>query len=519
MKTVTIEKDVIYFEATDQVAKQLDGIYVKSRSRYKIPYTLGALRELWRFGYDVEPLGKQKAEELTQLRARKENPAPTLDGLRTYQAQDIYFLSSIQPGAAIFNEMRLGKTPTALKLMEIESHYKIMVICPSSLVLNWEKEVQKWTNYDCLPVIGTRSKRQKIYEQWNKGFLVLSKDTAKLDVDLIRDSNYALIVDEAHFLRNYKTAQSKAVFQLGKKANRRLALTGTPSMNKPDDVYGILHFLYPERFSSYWQFIDRYFQTWGTPWGSRELKKDCYKRKKELQEILEEISVQRKRAEVMQWLPKKTYQTFEVEMEKKQRKAYQDMLELFAVEGTEIDAPSVLAQLTRLRQLCLAPEVLGIEAPSAKESFLMEWLEDNANESVIVFSHFSSYLRMLQPRIKGSKLIIGDTSKKERQQVVESFQDGKTKVILANIEAAGVGLTLDAGSTIIFLDRSYVPAMNEQAEDRIIPTTQERNHQSHIIDIVCRDSIDQKIHNLLQAKINITQAINHYRSVKEFMET
>jgi SNF2 family DNA or RNA helicase len=524
-KSVQIEKGFIYFAAQELTAQKLDAHYIKSRNLWRVPNTLGALRELYRHGYDVAELGKQKARKREELLSFKNaNPLNINDKrLRPYQKSDICFLENV-PHAAVFNEMRTGKTPTTLKLMELEKHDKIMVICPASLVMNWQKEVHTWTEYNALCVSGSKTKRQKVYKEWSSGFLIISKDTAKSDLDLLKTfKDYALIVDEAHFLRNYQTAQSKAIYQLGKNSSRRLALTGTPALNKPDDVYGILKFLYPEKFPSYWQFVDRYFKTWDTPWGAKEVYHSktnpdaSYKRKEELQEVLECISVQRKRSEVMKWIPKKTYQTIELKMSSKQKKAYQEMLDLFTVEEAGLDAPSVLAQLTRLRQICLAPEVLEIEAPSAKESFLMEWLHDNPTDSVIVFSNFSSYLRRLAPKIKGAKTITGDTPQAERQQIVSSFQSGKTKVILANIQAAGVGLTLDAGNTVIFLDRHFTPSLNEQAEDRIVPTTENSNQQTHIIDVICKDSIDEKIHNMLAHKVNITKAINDYRNIKEFL--
>jgi SNF2 family DNA or RNA helicase len=328
-------------------------------------------------------------------------------------------------------------------------------------------------------------------------------------------------VDEAHFLRNYKSNQSKAIFQLGKHAKKRLALTGTPAVNKGDDLYGILHFLYPEKFPSYWQFVDRYFKTWDSPWGTREI--NGYKREEELKEILDCISVQRKRSEVMKWVPAKQYQTIEVEMDAKQKKAYVDMLTTFTVEEegeVRADASTVLSQLTRLRQICLSPDLLNIKAPSVKESFLLEWLEDNPNEQVIIFSNFSSYLKKLQQKLlHDARMIIGETPKEKRQEYVQRFQKGKLKVILANIEAAGVGLTLDAASVVIFLDRHYAPPMNQQAEDRIVPTTENSNQNCTIIDVVCKDSIDQHINDLLKKKKNIIEVVNNYKNIKELVHS
>jgi SNF2 family DNA or RNA helicase len=524
---IQIESDFIYLTCNDQQARILDAQWVKSRKAYRLPNTLGALRELQRQGFDVLEYGKQKAEAREILLSEKKDDYvykanESFEKLRPYQRTDIQFLRLL-PHAAIFNEQRTGKTPTTLKLIEAEGHEKVIVICPASLVLNWKKEVETWTSYECLAVQGAKQKRLKTYMEWNskKGFLVLSKDTAKADSDLIKpEGNYALIVDEAHFLRNYQSKQSKAIFQLGKNASKRLALTGTPAVNKGDDLYGILHFLYPSRFSSYWGFVERYFKTWNTPWGQKEVS--GYKRKEELQEILDLISVQRKRSEVMQFIPPKQYQTIEVEMDAKQKKAYASMLNTFVVMGedgeTKADAPSVLAQLTRLRQICLDPSLLDIEAPSAKESFILEWLEDNPNEQVIIFSNFSSYLKKLHGKIGGS-LIVGDTPKWKRQSVVDQFQAGNCKIILANIQAAGVGLTLDAASTVIFLDRAYTPSENAQAEDRIVPTTENSNQRCTIIDVVCKDSIDQKINDLLSKKQSIIEVVNNYKGIKELMNT
>jgi SNF2 family DNA or RNA helicase len=520
---IAIEQNFIYIQCNEATAKKLDAIWVKSRNAWRLPDTMGALRELHRLGFDVMEYGKQKAEQRKNLLEFKFlKPVTPLDKrLRPYQHQDINFLQEL-PHAAIFNEQRTGKTPTTLKLLEWEGHDKIIIICPASLVLNWEKEVKRWTEgYEVIAVSGTKKQRLKQYEQAShlkKGFLILSKDTAKADVDLLSPVNHVLVVDEAHFLRNYKTAQSKAVFQLGKNAVKRLALTGTPSVNSGDDIYGILHFLYPTQFPSYWQFVDRYFKTWDSPWGAKEVS--GYKRKEELTEILDLISVQRKRSEVMQWIPAKVNQTFEVEMDAKQRKVYNSMLNTFIVEednDVKADAPSVLAQLTRLRQLCLSPNLLDIKAPSAKENFILEWIENNVDEPVIIFSNFSSYLMVLQRKIKGSRLIVGATSKQERQQTVEDFQNGKCNVILANIQAAGVGLTLDRASTVIFLDRAYTPTDNVQAEDRIVPTTEASNQHCTIIDVVCKDSIDQHINDLLKKKKSVIEVINNYKNIRELL--
>src|SRR5690606_4943973 len=117
--------------------------------------------------------------------------------------------------------------------------------------------------------------------------------------------------------------------------------------------------------------------------------------------------------------------------------------------------------------------------------------------------------KQLQKKIKGSRLITGEISKENRAKTVKSFQAGKTKVILANIKAAGTGLTLDKGETVIFLDKEFNPADNEQAEDRIVPTSKERNHSMTVISLVMKDTADEMINGLLKHKVNITSVINN----------
>lgn len=395
---------------------------------------------------------------------------------------------------------------------------KTLLLCPASLVVNWQDEIHRFTKLQAVAVMGTLKKRKDLYQsKWD--VLVLSKDTAKQDVDLLTHLEYAvMVVDEAHFLRNIKTQQSQAVYRIGSRATYRYALTGTPATNAPQDVFGILKFLEPAKYPSYWQFVERYFTVEEGRFGRQIGQYRSPARQKEFQEIVEAISTQRKRKDVMEWLPDTTFQTVRLEMDTKQRKAYQEMLEFFEVEDTDISAPSVLAQMTRLRQLTTCPSTLGLTIPSVKEQFLTEWVQDNPTTPVIVFSTFSSYLKVLMTKIKGARIITGTTPKDERARIVRNFQEGTFTVLLANIEAAGTGLTLDRAEVAIFLDRSYTPTSNDQAQDRLVATTQDAQQKSHVIDLVVKDTIDEKILKLVKEKKNITQIVNDYAAFKKFMQ-
>ena len=412
----------------------------------------------------------------------------------------------------------MTKTPSTIQVLQ-SIKKTALVIVPASLLLNWEEEIRNWSDLDTIVVNTTPKKRLEIYKDFQEGVLIISKDTAKRDLQHILELNYDVVVlDEAHYLRNYKTMQSQAIYKIGKRAEHRYALTGTPATNKPSDVYGILKFLYPNRFSSYWHFVERYFKVSDGFFGKLIGDFQSNLRKREFYEIVELVSIQRKRKDVMKWLPPKQYQEIKLEMGTKQRKAYDQMENTFMVEDSALDAPTVLAQLTRLRQLTLSPKSVEVNAPSVKEEFVKEWIENNPREGVLIFSNFSTYLRTLQKDVKGSVIITGTNTPEEKQQAVKDFQSGKSNVLFGNIKAAGVGLTLDRAGTVIFLDRAYEPTLNHQAEDRLVATTQESNQSALIIDLICKDSVDEKIQYALKNKISITQIVNDYKAAKELFK-
>ncbi len=186
---IQIENDYIYITCTDKQAKQLDAVWVKSRKAYKLPNTLGALRELHRQGFDVAEYGKKKAEAREKLLSLKiKEPTKLIDKrLRPYQQTDIDFLQHI-PQAGIFNDPRTGKSITSLKLCEVENHKKNLIVCPATLVLNWANEIKKFTDKTPFPVSGSKAKRMKTYNEFktaNEGYLIISKETLRQDVNII----------------------------------------------------------------------------------------------------------------------------------------------------------------------------------------------------------------------------------------------------------------------------------------------------------------------------------------------
>lgn len=517
--SMKITKNFIYAQLNKYQAEHMGAVWNDKENCYRLPNTLGVLKELNLMGYNLNKMIIERGSQRQRfVDLKRKDDAAGDKRLRPYQRVDVNYLMKIG-SAGIFNEQRTGKTPTTLVLTEQKGFEKIIVVAPASLLYNWEEEIGIWTNYSTVIMAGSKKKRKELLQNWieKSQTLIVSYETLRNDLPLLvqtlQKSNTqldCLIVDEAHRLRSLingrKASQvSKAVRTLGSHAGTRYALTGTPTVKRGEEIWGILHFLYPDKFPGYWQFLGRYFEQAHNGFG---MEVTGYKRKNELQDILSVASTNRKRADIMKWLPAKEHQTIKLKMNTKQAKVYKDVLETFVHED-KIDAPSVLAQLTRLRQISTSPSMLVDGVQSEKEKFILEWIADNPNESVVIFSTFSSYLEILSEKIKGSRLLIGKVSKTNRDQFVKEFQSGQTKVLLANIKAAGTGLTLDRGETVIFLDKEYNPSDNEQAEDRIVPVSEERVHNMHVISLVMKDTVDELINDLLESKVDITKVINN----------
>jgi SNF2 family DNA or RNA helicase len=519
------------FGKKEDMKQYLSGVWVSNKKfkGFRFPKNVHCMRELVRYFPELRENeefikdGQTAAKEIEFWTMIKEAATDEF-GLRKYQNQDANYL--IHRGSTlVLNEPRTGKTPTMITVLKALETKKNLVVCPSSLVLNWAKEFKQWyPEIEVHVVTGTPKQRDITYENYFRGIkstlkvLIISKDTWKVETDLHEVIFDTVIVDEAHFLRNWKSKQSEAIFKI--KATYRYPLTGTPSVKHGSDVYGLLHFINPERYSSYWQFTERYWEIQDNGWG-KNIANAKKAREKELLSLMEVNSVQRKRQDVMSWLPKAQHQTIPVQLEGKQLKLYNQMLDTFMADDEEteheIDTMNKLSQLMRLRQLCLDPRLLGFDVRGSKTDALLEWAENNT-DPFVVMTTFSSYFELVKPELeklgKKVEVIDGSVSKSNRQRIVEEFQNGEIDILLANIIAAGTGLTLDRADTIIFLDKSFNPTDNEQAQDRIVPTTEDRYHPINVISLVADGTIDERVNEILDRKEDLTKIINKGELVK-----
>lgn len=466
-----------------------------------------------------------------QLLAKKTLMTPVDDRLRPYQTQDVNFLLSIK-NKGNFNQQRVGKTPeTLVTIKHLKEHKNAIIIAPGSTTYSWLKEFKKWTFCDDVVVVSskiTKPNRAKLYKNF-KGTIIITYGLVLNDLDLLLARKIdTIILDEAHRIRNYRSMGSastpkttKAIITLSRAAKNRYALTGTPAPNEQHNIYGILAFLFPTLFKSYWAFIEYYFHisdkvinaNYDTVKEIRGFKNKT--KEAELTEFLETISIQRKRSDIMEWITEITPEKIILETSKKVKTMFEELSRYFEIAEADVEAINVLDKMIKSRQLAVAPELLGIKETSVKLEYIQEYMKDYPEKSIIIVSMFTSYLKIIQPQIKGSVLIIGSTSDEDRNKIETDFNNKKTQVILANLDVIKEGMKLYGADTMFLLDRSLTYTDNEQVMDRLIPITEQiaKDKEPQEIIILLTDLyIETYIDESLNRKKQQTDIINDYRT-------
>lgn len=440
--------------------------------------------------------------------------------LKPYQKEDVAFLSS-KNTAACFNQQRTGKTPTILSVLKQKETEKNLIVCPASIIYQWKEEYEKWIQKPCVAITGTKATKVELISQWTSG-LVISYDSLKttkssdgLIFEILKQNPDAVVIDEAHRIKNPKSANFKSIKRLTK-IPVRYALTGTPAPNKAEEIWSILHFLSPKQWSSYWNFAGEYFRLTKVPYGNQHIEIGGFKpgKEKELQFYLSLIATNRKRKEVMAWLPEKDYMRIKLPLTQKQEKYLKELANYFETE--HIVTQGILDRLIRYRQICLDPSLLNLKGNSPKTDWILQYLSDYPKKPIIIFSKFTSYLCLLASVLYKNNIpfgqILGSTPVFMRHAEVNEFQSGRCNLLLINIDAGKEGLTLDRAEVTIFTDK-YPPIGDiEQAEDRFIATSEDKADKPHtIIELCMKDTYDEQLYDLLEKRKSETDVINDFK--------
>ena len=472
--------------------------------------------------------------------------------LYEFQQAGVSFLTAAGSGL-LGDEMGTGKTIQMLASLEATDGLPALVICPNSVKSNWAKEAKTWYP-EAIPYVITGSiakKRAQLmdatknpralvivnYESTHRlsrmaGFgsmrLVRCREcdkqygTPNLKVTLCevhpKELNVipfkTVIVDEAHRIKDPKAKQTRAVWALGSSSTvtRRWTLTGTPLANDPSDLWSIMHFVAPDEYPTKSKYVDRYcLQAWNVH-GGLDVVGINPTTKDEFFKILDPRFRRMPKALVLDQLPQKVRTIRLVEMSPKQKKAYDELDKRMITRlanGDVLVAQNNLTAQIRLLQLSSSycnitygddPNDItqwGVELcePSPKIDELMAVLDEAGNKPIVVCAESRKLIELAAARITKANishgLITGSIDEYERKYNLEQFQAGKLRVLLFTIKAGGVGLTMTAADTIVFLQRSWSMIDNKQAEDRVHRIGSEIHESIHVIDLITEGTVEE----------------------------
>ena len=404
------------------------------------------------------------------------------------------------------DQQGLGKTAEAIIAVEISRwHDKVLIVCPKSLLGVWRDEIAKWAALH-LPVtiVETRTQTSKITE-YHAGWLACSYDTLRREDTIARISWDWVIADESQNLKNRATQNYRAVSSL--KTRRIAFLTATPMGNGPHELWTMLHLIDPKRYSSYWRFRDLFCEY--DPWEPHARVTDT-RHPDLLRRELAPRMLQRKKADVQKQLPPKTVQRVPLGLNPKQEKHYDEMARYALVtltSGDTLDALAPIAQLGRLRQILSTPATLGLADDSSKLDAAMDLIQ-STDEKVVVFTLFRATVQALCSRLSREGVehtyLWGGLTLDEIDAVKHRL-DTDARVLVATLQTGGVGLTLTAASTCIFIDQHYNPEKQEQAQDRLHRISQTK--PVTVYNLYCPNTVDDLVEEILQRKVLMTTAI------------
>ena len=411
--------------------------------------------------------------------------------------------------------MGLGKTIQMLSIIagyvgENQERRASIVICPSSLTLNWQNEAKKFTNeLKTLVIKGNALERKEQISQIKDFDIVItSYDLLKRDIEIYREQKYKFryaIADEAQYLKNSNTQNAKAVKDI--LADTRYALTGTPIENSLAELWSIFDYIMPGYLFSYKKFK--------TAFETPIVKDNDLKAMNKLKMLIEPFILRRTKKQVLTELPEKTITVLNNQMKEEQEKIYlnylaqakQEVADTINIRGFEKSHIQVLAALTRLRQICCHPGLFikNYTGGSSKLEQCIEIVKDatDSGHKILLFSGYTSVFEFIENELKEKDIkyfkLTGATKVDDRIKMVDEFNENKDiKVFLISLKAGGTGLNLTGADMVIHYDPWWNASAENQATDRAYRIGQKNNVQ--VYKLITKNSIEEKIYELQQRK-------------------
>lgn len=447
-------------------------------------------------------------------------PPQSLQGiLRPYQREGFSWMSTLASlgfGGILADDMGLGKTLQVITFLlsqhEMGCPEPSLVVCPASLVYNWKAEFERFAPDLAVAIVAGTPEERRACIQAARSYdvLVTSYELLKRDVELyVHHHFYCHVLDEAQYIKNHATQAARCVKRVP--ATVRLALTGTPIENRLSELWSIFDFLMPGLLGGYEAFRRRF---------EAPIAEGDEETSARLQCMVSPFILRRMKGDVLQDLPEKTESIVYASMEGEQDKLYRATASQLALTlahqlpgSFAADRIAILAELTKLRQICCDPHLLysNYEGESAKLETCLELVRNavDAGHKVLLFSQFTSMLAIIAEHLTGAGIthyqLIGSTPKEERARLVASFQTDNVPVFLVSLKAGGVGLNLTAADIVIHYDPWWNMAAQNQATDRAHRIGQ--TNTVNVMRLIAKGTIEEKIVQLQEAKRDLADRI------------
>jgi superfamily II DNA or RNA helicase len=458
----------------------------------------------------------EKYERLREFKNIPEIPAPAAleHILRPYQVsgyQWLSYLNDVGWGGILADDMGLGKTVQALSMLDYYKRtnggLKAIVVCPTTLIYNWQNEVKKFTPELTYHIHHGNARSRSAEELQQHNIIITTYGTLRSDIQILLKINFDYVVlDESQAIKNPSSKVTKAASLLNSK--NRLCMSGTPLQNNTFDIFAQMNFLNPGLLGSM-EFFRNEFATPIDKFGEPE-------QKDHLRKLLYPFILRRTKEQVAKDLPEKTETILFCEMEKEQRKIYEayrnsyrdKILGTIDDQGIDRSQLTILQGLMKLRQICDSPAILNEEDKYPNHSIKLDELAREIAENIgehkaLVFSQFLGMLALIKEKLKEQGVVYeyfdGSTSATDREKAIQNFQNNdECRVFLISLKAGGVGLNLTAADYVYIVDPWWNPAVEQQAIDRTHRIGQTKNIFAYRM--ICIDTIEDKILQLQEKK-------------------
>ena len=423
--------------------------------------------------------------------------------LRDYQVSGFEFfktLSDYQFGGILADEMGLGKTIQTIAFLLSNKDKKSIVITPTALIYNWKNELEKFAPTLKVGLLhAAKSEREKILDNIDNYDVILTTYTTyKNDIDKYKNISFDYcIIDEAQNIKNPDAIITKAIKNVNAKV--KFALTGTPIENNLMELWSIFDFIMP-----------------GYLYNKSKFKSIFINNDKniiELKNLIKPFILRRTKKEVITELPDKIEQKIIIDLEKEHKRAYKGYVNLITrkIKENNQDNITVFSYLTKLRQLCLSPELMvkNYQGKNSKLDVLINIINDSSDEKILVFSQFTKVLEVIGKRLNEENIsysyLDGKTSAKDRVKLVEEFNTNNNKVFLISLKAGGTGLNLTSANIVVHFDPWWNPAVEDQASDRAHRIGQK--NVVNVIKLIAKGTAEERVINLQETKKELIEDV------------